>query len=124
MSNETNLSPRQIVAIYELRWRIEVLFKELACDLGLGDYQMLNHDAINRHLHLVCLAHLMLTHRSLQRLGAKATTKPKPVKLPTMQQRLRMLRDEITRDQIRRLVKGAEHAKLRQDLYEHLLEAA
>lgn len=124
VTSETNLKPRQILAIYELRWHIEVLFKQLACDLGLGDYQMLDRDGIRRHLHLVCLAHLTLTHRLLVRLGAKATKPNKQVVLPTMKQRLQSLRQEVLRDQIRRLVKGARHAKLRAKLCEHLLAAA
>lgn len=123
VTSETNLTPRQIVAIYELRWHIEVLFKQLAQDLGLGDYQMLDRNGISRHLHLVCLAHLTLTHQSLQRLGAQAKKPNKQVILPTMQQRLQSLRQQVIRDQIRRLVKGAQHAKLRQKLYDHLLAA-
>lgn len=124
VTNETKLKPRQIVAIYELRWMIEVLFKQLACDLGLGDYQMLDHQGISRHLHLVCLAHLMLTRQSLQRLGEQATTPDKQVPLPTMKQRLQNLRQEVIRDQIQRLVKGDKHETLRQKLCEHLLAAA
>jgi SRSO17 transposase len=124
VTNETNLKPRQIVAIYERRWAIEVLFKQLACDLGLGDYQMLDHQAISRHLHRVCLAHLTLTHQSLERLGAQATTPDKQVILPTMQQRLQSLRREILCDQIQQLVKGPHHAKLRKKLQQHLLAAA
>lgn len=58
----TGLRPREIIAIYELRWSIEVLFKELHQDLGLGDYQMLAKDGIVHHLHICCLAHLLLTH--------------------------------------------------------------
>jgi hypothetical protein len=36
VTNETGLSGREIVSVYELRWNIEVLFKELEVDLGLG----------------------------------------------------------------------------------------
>lgn len=118
VTNETRLQPRQIVAIYELRWQIEVLFKQLVQDLGLGDYQMLTQDGISRHLHLVCLAHLTLTHRSLQRLGAQATKPNQQVTLPTMQQRLSSVRQEILREEICRLVKGAQHVKLRMKLYD------
>jgi hypothetical protein len=44
VTHDLKLDPRRIVAIYEKRWGIEVMFKELRQDLGLGDYQMLAED--------------------------------------------------------------------------------
>ena len=106
-----------------MRWLIEVFFKELHQDLGLGDYQMLHRDGILAHLHLCCLAHLLLTHRCLMALGAKATKANQQVNLPPMNQRLAALRAQIARDQIKVLVPGAHHEKLRNKLYDHLLAA-
>lgn len=123
VTNETKLDPRRVVAIYETRWLIEVLFKELRQDLGLGDYQMLAEDGIVHHLHVCCLAHLLLTHRCLTGLGAQAKKADEQVKLPPMNVRLRSLREAIAKDHIRRLVKGPEHARLRTRLYDHLLAA-
>ena len=123
VTNESGLRPRQVVAIYEKRWMIEVLFKELVQDLGLGDYQMLTEDGIVHHLHICCLAHLLLTHQSLQGLGAKARKANKQVEIPPMSQRLAHLRDRLARDQILRLVGGPQHAKLRQKLFDRLLAA-
>jgi SRSO17 transposase len=122
VTNETGLKAREIVAIYELRWNIEVLFKELHQDLGLGDYQMLHKDGIVHHLHVCCLAHLLLTHQSLTALGAKARKPNKPVPLPPMSRRLADLRNRIARDQIERLVPGKEHANLRKKLHDYLLD--
>ena len=123
VTNETGLRPRQIIAVYETRWLIEVLFKELHQDLGLGDYQVLHRDAILRHLHLCCLAHLLLTHRRLEAIGAKATKPNHQVDMPPMSQRLAALRAEVAKDQIRALLRGHEHEKLRQKLYDRLLAA-
>jgi SRSO17 transposase len=123
VTNQTGLRPRQIVAIYEMRWLIEVLFKELHQDLGLGDYQMLHRDGILAHLHLCCLAHLLLTHRCLDALGAQATQVNQQVNMPPMNQRLAALRAQIARDQIRRLVPGAKHEKLRTTICDRLLAA-
>ena len=123
VTNETGLRPRQIIAVYETRWLIEVLFKELHQDLGLGDYQVLHRDAILRHLHLCCLAHLLLTHRCLQRAGEKAIQPNQQVELPPMNQRLAALRAEVARDRIRGLLRGDKHERLRQKLYHHLLAA-
>jgi SRSO17 transposase len=124
VTNETGLKARQIVEIYERRWLIEVLFKELAQDLGLGDYQMLQTDGIVNHLHVCCLAHLLLTHQSIMELGAKARKPNEQVQLPTMSQRLTSLRKRVTKNEICRIVKGPQHARLRSKLLEHLLPAA
>jgi SRSO17 transposase len=124
VSNEPGLSARQIVSIYELRWNIEVLFKELEVDLGLGDYQMLSEDGILKHLHLCCLAHLTLTHHALAGVGAQATTANQPVRLPTMQQRLENLRSDIRREQIERLFRhGGSHEQVRQKIEQYLRAA-
>ena len=123
VTSETGLRPRQVIAVYETRWLIEVLFKELHQDLGLGDYQVLHRDAILRHLHLCCLAHLLLTHRCLERAGAKANKPSHQVEMPPMNQRLAALRAEVARDQIRGLLRGDKHERLRQKLYERLLAA-
>jgi SRSO17 transposase len=124
VTNETGLKARQIIQIYERRWLIEVMFKELLQDLGLGDYQMLQKDGIVNHLHACCLAHLMLTHRcleSVEGLGEKATNANRQAQMPPMSTRLRTLREQIAEEQIQRLVKGDQHATLRKKLCLHLL---
>jgi hypothetical protein len=123
VTNETGLRPRQITAVYETRRLIEVLFKELHQDLGLGDYQVLHRGAILRHLHLCCLAHLPLTHRRLEAIGAKATKPNRQVEMPPTSQRLAAPRAEVARDQTRGLLRGDKHEKLRQKLYDRLLAA-
>jgi len=132
VTNETNLRARQILEIYQRRWPIErtglrpprVLFKELAQDLGLGDYQVLQKDGIVNHLHACCLAHLMLTHHALRRIGEKARKPNEQVELPAMSKRLRDLRERLARDELSHVLKGARHAKLRSKLLEHLQAAA
>ena len=123
VTSETGLRPRQVVAIYETRWLIEVLFKELRQDLGLADYQMIAEEGVLHHLHVCCLAHLLLTHRSLDALGAKAKEGHEQVTLPPMSARLADLRARIARDQIESLFKGEQHAALRQKLCDYLQAA-
>jgi hypothetical protein len=122
-TNETRLDARRIVAIYERRWAIEVLFKELRGELGLGDYQVISEEAILKHLHLCGLAHLMLTHRSLEALGAQARKVNAEIALPAMTERTEGLRREIQRDQVRHLVHGKQHRRLRKRLEQYLLAA-
>ena len=124
VTNEAGLSAREVVSVYELRWNIEVLFKELEVDLGLGDYQVLSEDGILKHLRLCCLAHLMLTHHALDGVGAQARKTNKPVRLPTMSQRLENLRGDVRREQIRRLFRqGGSHERVRQKVERYLRAA-
>jgi hypothetical protein len=123
VTNETRLDARRIVAIYERRWAIEVLFKELRGEMGLGDYQVISEEAILKHLHLCGLAHLMLTHRSLEALGAQARKVNAEIALPTLTERTETLRQQIQRDQVRRLVRGKKHRCLRKRLEQYLLAA-
>jgi SRSO17 transposase len=124
VTNSLGTDARAIVAIYERRWNIEVLFKDLEQSLGLGDYQMLHERAIVNHLHLVCLAHLLLTHHAMDRVGAKAIASNKEVRLPSVEQRIANLRQEVRDQRIRRLFrKGAMHTRYRKRLEELLLAA-
>ncbi len=122
-TNETKLAARAIVSIYEKRWAIEVLFKELRGDLGLGDYQVRSKNAIQRHLHLCGLAHPMLTHHSMDAVGAQARKANTDVPLPTMNERLDALRYGLRHDQLRQLFRGKRHQKLRQRIERYLLAA-
>ncbi len=56
------LSSREICYAYLLRWRIEVLFKELKQYLHFGSYQFRELEAYMNHILLVILAHAMLKH--------------------------------------------------------------
>ena len=99
VTNETNLAAREIMVIYEKRWHIEIMFKELRSSLGLCDYQVQSRNAIERHLHLCGMAHQLLTHHSLMAQGAKAKEKNKEVSLPPLRERLDSLRSDIRSQQ-------------------------
>jgi len=135
-ATNARMDARQIVTVYERRWDIEVMFKELRSDLGLGDYQMLDERAIVRHVHLCgdpnrhpvrlgtpALAHLLLTRHAMEGVGAQARKANQEVALPPMSIRRESLRTAIRRDQIRRLVGGRRHRTLRRKLEPYLLAA-
>lgn len=122
-ATNAKMDARSIVSLYERRWDIEVMFKELRTDLGLGDYQMLDEQAIVRHLHLCALAHLLLTRHALDRVDEQARKANQEVALPTMSHRRDALRTALRRDQIRRLVGGQQHRSLRNKLEPYLLAA-
>ena len=121
-TNERGLDARKIVSIYEHRWDIEVMFRQLK-DLGLGDYQMLRLSAIRKHLHLTALAHLLLTHHAMAGAGAQARTPHTDLDLPSWNDRRASLRLLVRRDQVRRLMKGAKHRRLRMKIEPFLMAA-
>ncbi len=55
-------TPKCILQAHRMRWSIELFFKEAKQHLGLGDYQNLSYESAVRHLHLLCIAYLLLTH--------------------------------------------------------------
>jgi SRSO17 transposase len=124
VTNATGMDARAIVAAYERRWNIEVMFKDLEQSLGLSDYQMLHERAIVNHLHLVCLALLMLTHHAMDCVGAKAIESNTEVRLPSVEQRIESLRKAHRDERIRKLFrKGSLHARYRKKL-DIILQAA
>jgi hypothetical protein len=62
VTDDPKLSARQIIRAYDPRWQIEVFFKDGQQLLRLGHYQNLSYGAAVNHLHLVFLAHALLTH--------------------------------------------------------------
>jgi len=46
MTNDLSLSAAEIVELYDLRWQIELFFKELKSTLGLGDYRLVKFQAV------------------------------------------------------------------------------
>lgn len=77
-TNATSLDERTIVAIYEKRWSIEILFKELHDRLGPDGSPMQKLLGIARRQHVVCLTHLVLVHHSLRAAGALARYAAQP----------------------------------------------
>ncbi len=124
VTNEINMKPRDIVVTYEKRWNIEVLFKELRNSLGLGEYQVLSRTAIERHLHLSCLAHQTLTHQAIMEEGAQAKQENKDVILPTLNQQIQKFRQCVNRDRTNRLINRIKDKKLKSKLRSYLLKEA
>lgn len=122
-TNETDLDARAIVSIDERRWRIEVLFKELEGDLGLGDYQVLSHRGIVHHLHVCGRVHRMLTHPGMDAVGAQARKANTEVALPSLSHRLAALRAALRHDQLERLLRHENDHRLRRKLENYLLAA-
>jgi SRSO17 transposase len=119
-TNATTLKAREIVAIYEHRWNIETLFKELKGTLGLGAYQVLTENGIRHHLHLCGLTHVWLTRHSLDAVDAKARKASKELSLPPLAQRLESLREQLRNERLHRLLRRTRHRGLRRKLTKYL----
>ena len=77
------------------RWPIEVLFKESKQYLGLGDYQVLRYRGIERYLHLVLIAHLLLTHLGAAQGAQAEPNEAKPLDLPSVPHLQAVLRGKL-----------------------------
>jgi SRSO17 transposase len=80
VSSATKMTNAQVIHTYAKRWWIEVFFKEAKQHLGLGDYQTGHYNGIQKHLYLVSLAFVLLTHVRLDGRRAKGKSKTKKKK--------------------------------------------
>jgi hypothetical protein len=111
-TNETRWGALRVLRHYLNRWPIEVLFKESKQYLGLGDYQMLRYRGVERYLHLVLIAHLLLTHLGGVAQGAQAEDKDKPLDLPSVPQLQCVLREKLWDDMINSMEQGARNRRI------------
>ena len=61
VTNLTELSARQVLSIYQRRWPIEILFRELKSGLGLGEHQVTKEiNRIEKSIGIAIIAYLTL----------------------------------------------------------------
>jgi len=61
VTNLFELSGRQVISLYQRRWSIEILFKELKSGLGLGEHQVTKKlSRIEKSLGIALIAYLLL----------------------------------------------------------------
>jgi hypothetical protein len=68
VTNNLRLSPNRVVELYELRWQIEVFFREMKGQLGLTDYQGTQFPSYERYITLTLLGFLVLEYERLRGL--------------------------------------------------------
>lgn len=74
VTNHTSATAKEVVDAYLLRWQIELFYRELKSDLGLGHYQVLTLEGIRAHVHLALMAFLTL---EIYRLDLMAKADPR-----------------------------------------------
>jgi SRSO17 transposase len=118
-TDETRWSASTVLSHYLHRWPIEILFKESKQNLGLGDYQVLRYRGVERYLHLVMIAHLLLTHLGANEPGAKADCDENdPLRLPSVPRLQQLLRSKLWDDTINAMEKGSRNRRVGKKLKE------
>ncbi len=70
VTTNLTLTAKQIIEYYSARWKIESAFKELKHEIGAIDSQCRNHNAVENHFNLCCLAMTMAWIYSLKQTQA------------------------------------------------------
>ncbi len=121
-TNATRWGAVRVLSEYLNRWSIEVLFKESKQYLGLGDYQVLRYRGVERYLHLVLIAHLLLTHLGAACPDAQAekdTTNP--LDLPSVPRLQLLLRNRLWDATIDSMEKGKRNRRIGKKLKQFVL---
>ena len=77
VTDHPKLKAADIIRSYDIRWNIEVFFKDSKQLLGLGRYQNRSYKAAVTHLHLVCFAYALLTHIAINSTCEKENKRKK-----------------------------------------------
>ena len=87
--------------------------------LGFGDYQVLRYRAVERYLHLVLIAYLLLTHLDAAMPDAQADqNNEKPLRLPSIPKLQQNLRLRLWQDAIQNMENGTRHRQVARKIKE------
>lgn len=67
---DTTATARQVIEWYEVRWQIELFFRELKSRMQFGNYVLMKFEAVERYLDLLLMGFLLLEKQRLQDLQA------------------------------------------------------
>lgn len=106
-TDHPKLKATDIIRSYDIRWNIEVFFKDAKQLLGLGRYQNRSYKAAVIHLHLVCFAYALLTHIAISRTCEKENKRNKAhVSVKNLQDILRRIVWDDTAQHLKELPNG------------------
>jgi hypothetical protein len=60
VTNHTSATAAEVVDAYSNRWQVELFYRELKSDIGLGHYQVVSAEGIRAHIHLALMAFLTM----------------------------------------------------------------
>jgi SRSO17 transposase len=97
VSTNFPLPALEVVKFYAHRWKIEQMIKDLKQRLGLGDYQVRNLRAIQRHVTLVLLSYFTLVlMKILQWIKDKSISLTLSIRFLAFQVRKQILIERVT----------------------------
>jgi len=106
VTDQLNASMRTIVTDYLKRWSIEMLIKDEKQHLGLGDYRVRRYRAVVRHLHLVDVAYVCLTHMGIRTYRAQGQNETKKVlRLETISKLKGRMRQIVWHENVQDVIK-------------------
>jgi hypothetical protein len=68
MTNALDLSLREVIELYSLRWQIELFFKELKSTLGFAQYSFQDFRAVKAWVEIAIAAVLFLEHERIRHM--------------------------------------------------------
>lgn len=68
MTNAVNLSAREVIELYSLRWQIELFFKELKSTLGFAQYRFQNFRAVQAWVEMAITTVLFLEYERIKHM--------------------------------------------------------
>ena len=71
MTNDSQLSIRDVVELYSVRWQIELFFKELKSTLGFHQYQFQKFEPVEGWVEMVLMSFLYLEWYRMQQLSRR-----------------------------------------------------
>ncbi len=124
-STDPTLSARQVIEWYEIRWQIEVFFRELKSRLQMRCYVFMKFDAVERYLDLLLMGFLLLEKRRSDDLNStgKWPTRGDAISHWRTTDRLRSLESWIQRFNLDYISKRLQSKRGRAELLRKLAKA-
>lgn len=104
VTDDLDLSAKDVVQGYRERWGIEIWFKIAKQHLGLSDYQVTPEAGVEHHLHLCALAYLLLIYLGIQRSG-DANDEQEDAAIGSVPELKAALRDHLAADHLLRITR-------------------
>ena len=122
---DPTLSAREVVEWYEIRWQIEIFFRELKSRMQMRCYVFMKFDAVERYMDLLLMGFLLLETRRLDDLVSTGSwpTKGDPKVHWRTTDRLRNLESWVQRFNLDYISKRLKSKRGRAELLRKLAEA-
>ena len=122
---DPTLSAREVIEWYEIRWQIELFFRELKSRMQMRCYVFMKFEAVERYMDLLLMGFLLLEKRRLDDLVSttKWPTKGDPLVHWRTTDRLRSLESWMQRFNLDYISKRLQSKRGRSELLRKLAQA-